>query len=459
MDKEIVKQKLKDIITNKTIIACIVLVAIFLAGGYCQYLGIGVIVGAAIFFAIMPIQQSFCLFLFLQSYCYKNGLYGTYIVATFICFILNLFVRYIIGVKKGKYKLYIKHLIAMAVFLVFYICISFFHRLFAEGATYAAYVPLIYLMFAMREDFNLKEGMAYLLGGFISSAILALIVSVLPGYHYEIFPMEHRFIALSAHPNHIHIRGIFLICYYMYRYLAGKLSTLKFALIYVSCAIITILCRSKTGILLLAFFTLLFIILYLKEDFKHRIKFVGIVVAILAVAACIGYKQILAILNRFVSGDGDFLTNLTTERNYIWLDYLKTIVKSPLVFLFGHGFLADEVYIVMQEMARAPHSLYIFLLFRFGFMGCIALMYLLVMFIKELNKQRPKLINAIPIIWVCIIGLIENIFNFFGIIYIILSFMILFDGVKEKLPVSEEENVPVKTNEKDLDKKEIINEQ
>ncbi len=436
---ETFKLKLKEILTNKTIIACAILTLIYLIGGYVKYLGVAVVVGAAVLFVVLPIQQAFCIFLFLQSYSYNSNRYGTFLGPILICFTCALLIKYCIGLKKGKYKFYTKIVIALSIFLVFWTAISFFHKIFAAGFMYISYFPLTYLMFAMRKEFNVQQGINYMLGGFISSCILALMVSVLPAYHYDVFYMDNRFNAFLAHTNHVHMRGIFLLSYYMYRYLKNNISTLKFILIYLLCAGFTLFCRSKTGILLLALFTLLFIILYLKDDFKHHIKFVAIFALIILVAMAAGYKVILEIVNRFVKGDGDFVSNFLTERNYIWLDYLKAIVKNPFVFLFGHGLVAEEVFIVAQNRPRASHNLYIFLLYRFGLIGCIALIYLFVIFIKALNKQRPKFISALPVIWVCVIGLIENVFNYFGITSIILAFMVLFADVPEKVIKTEEE--------------------
>ena len=429
---ETFKLKLKEIFTNKGIWSCIILTLIYLIGGYVKYLGIAVVVGAAVLFIFLPIQQAFCIFLFLQSYSYNSNRYGTYLGPILICFTCALFIKYCIGLKKGKYKFYTKIVIMLSAFLVFYLAISFFHKIFAAGFMYITYFPLIYLMFAMKKEFNIHQGINYMFGGFISSCTLALLVSVLPACHYDVFYMDGRFNAFLAHTNHVHMRGVFLLSYYMYRYLKNNLSTLKFVLIYLLCVGFTLASRSKTGILLLALFTLLLIILYLKDDFKHRIKFVAIFALIILVAMAAGYKIILEIVNRFVQGDGNFISNFLTGRNDIWLDYLKAIIKNPFVFLFGHGLVAEEVFIVAQNMPRASHNLYIFLLYRFGLIGCIVLAYFFVVFIKELNKQKPKLIASLPVIWVCAIGLIENVFNYFGITSIILAFMVLFADTPEK---------------------------
>ena len=121
-----------------------------------------------------------------------------------------------------------------------------------------------------------------------------------------------------------------------------------------------------------------------------------------------------------------------TGRDDIWVEYLKKIVKNPITFLFGYGLVAEEVFVPAQQITRASHNLYLFLFYRFGLVGIIALGIIIFMFIKYLNKDRPKFISCIPLIWYLTESLFDNTFKPYNFVFLLLAFMIMFMDVKDK---------------------------
>ncbi len=409
---------------------CAVLAFLYVIGGFVPYMGIALTVVATIMFLCLPMQQSLCIFLFLHSYTHNRGIkYGVYLLAIFICFVVATLIKYCIGLVKKKYKINNKLFTTLAVFLIFYLIISFFQEKLSN-VWFLAYFPLIYLLYEMRGELNIAQAINYLLGGFLSSAVLALIVYLIPHCNYVIFT-GGRFRAFSAHQNHVHMKGLFLIAYYIYRFLNKKLSTLKFVFTYLICSVITLACLSKTGILLLAFFTLLLVVLYLKEDFKKKIKYVTVFGIIVLVAAVACHSIIWSILQRFVAGEGSLVSRIFTGRVDIWGDYWTSITENPFVFLFGHGIISVDVYINAQQIIRASHNLFLFMLHKFGLLGCIAIIVAVVYFIRAAGNKKPRFISYLPLIWVILVGMSENVFNYYGVMMIFLSFMVLFMDEKE----------------------------
>ena len=126
----------------------------------------------------------------------------------------------------------------------------------------------------------------------------------------------------------------------------------------------------------------------------------------------------------------DFWRSLLTGRDEIWMCYLKEIFKNPFNFLFGHGLLAEEVYIPSQLQPRASHNLYIFLLYRFGFVGCVAMGLIIYYAFKKYAQNKPKFISYLPLIFLLIESLFDNTFKCYHFTYFAFAVMIMFLSCK-----------------------------
>ena len=430
------KNKFFELIDNKTFMTCALLTVVYLISGYWKWMEIGVSIIAFVFFIINPIQQSFCVYLYLHSFTFSNICYESCLLITTVCFCLVLLGKYILGIKKNNYPIYKKLIIVMASFIIISILISLPNKLYGYSWAYLFYFPLFYFFFAMRKDFNINQAMKYMLLGVFVTYALAIIFNFMPGFQYKSTETGRRFMAFTNHPNTLYMRTLFALTYYMYCLLNNKLSLLKFGLIYLFCSIIILSTLSKMGMAMLCLMTLIALILYLKQDFKKRAKYVGIFVGVILIVALICNKHILSIFERIFDGDGAFEANiinqLTTGRDDIWKDYWVQCVKNPFTLLFGNGMLTQEVFIHAQGEIRAPHSIYVFLLYRFGIVGILVLAYIAYLFLKDLNKEKPRLIAYLPLIMFLLVGLVSNTFKSYNFIHIILSAQILFEHCKEK---------------------------
>jgi len=416
-----------NLIKNKACLACLLLSLLYFFSGYCKWIEIAVCAVAIVFMFVFSTQQSLCIFLFMHSFTLSNNGYDSWFVATMVGFCVSLLIKYIIGLKHKTYKFHTKIAILIAVLLTFSSIISIGKPLFYNAWIYYTYLPIAYFIFAMRKNFNLHESINYLFGGLVASFCLGVVTIYLPYYKYSVF-FGNRFRALINHPNYLYMRALFVLSYYMFHYLKEHLSRIKFVFIYLICAGITLSTLSKTGAVMLIIITGMFILLYLKEDFKRKIKVVGIFTLCALVLFTCCYKLVFNILDRFLAdfNSNDIITSVLTGRDEIWLCYLKEIFSSPLTILFGKGLLAERTYITTQYCFKETHNLYLFLLYRFGIVGCALLTYIVYLFIKELCTRKPKLIAYLPLIFVLTESLFDNTFKCYNIMYIVLSVMILF---------------------------------
>ena len=427
------KNKIIDLRFNKTFLVCCLLSVIYLISGYWKWLEILVSVCAIIFMAILPIQNALCIFIFLHSFTLSNIGYDSCFMVTLIGFTLILLVKYILGVKKGRYLYHKKLVIAISTFYIITTALSLFKSLYNGAWLYFTYLPLIYLIFEMRKDVSISQGMNYMFGGMITGCMLSLTSILFPSFQYDCFGGD-RFRAFINNTNYLYMRALFVLSYYIYRYLSKDLSNIKFCSIYLLCSAISLATLSKTGICMLALLTLIFVILFLKQDFKKNIKTVGIFALLLIIVAVICYKFIFSIFERFLNAfnSGDLINSLLTGRDLIWSIYLDEIFKNPLNFLIGHGLLTEQIYIASIFGPTETHNFYIFLLYRFGIVGTIALGYIVYLFIKELNPTKPKFIAYLPLIYILIESLFDNTMKCYNITYFLFAFMILFMNCKSK---------------------------
>jgi O-antigen ligase len=185
---------------------------------------------------------------------------------------------------------------------------------------------------------------------------------------------------------------------------------------------------------MLALFVLIFIVLYLKKDFKKNIKVVGIFFAIVLITCAICYKSILTICDKFAKSfsEENFINSLLTNRDVIWKKYLAAIFSRPTTTLFGHGLLSAQINIPSNFGPTETHNFYIFLLYRFGILGSISLGYIVYQFIKELGYKKPELFAFLPTIYILLESLCDNTMKCYNFTYFLFAIMILFVSQKDK---------------------------
>lgn len=421
------KSKISSLLKDKTVRVCLGLLLLYLISGYCKWIEIGVSVGALVSMLILPLQSALCIFMFLHSFTLSNIGYNSCFVITFVGFCLILAGKYIWGLKNKKYVFHKKIAILIGVFYLVAALMGVGKPVYYSAFMYLTYLPLIYCILAMRKEFNICEGMNYMFAGLLMSCGVSVVTLILPGFQY--YPItQGRFHGFINNTNYVYMRAIFILTYYMYRNLNKKLSNTNFLVILLLCSLIIFATMSKTGILMLGLFIFIYLILCLKSNFKKNIKFVGIFVGCMAIVALISLGYILNTLSRFLEAfnSSNFLNSLLTQRDEIWILYLKAIFSSPFKVLFGHGLLTKQVVVENVFGLTETHNFYIWLLYRFGLAGTIFVGYIIYLIVKEFNPGKPKFIAYLPLIFILLESLCDNTMKYYNIAYFIFAMMILF---------------------------------
>jgi len=416
-----IKNKIKKLTTSKLFISCCFFCFLFLAGSYSVQVEKILFFYSCVCFLFLPVDESFYFFLFTRSFICSNI---DICQSTFNAFVFIFIVKYIFGLIYKDYKINKNFLIILICFLLYSCIITMFYR---QSNNYEVifYFPLFYLLFVLKDKINFRKALDFLLIGVLTSVALSPLCLILPSFSYNCF-LNSRYHAFHGNPNRLYMKTIFLLVSYSVLFLRKELAGFKFISIYVILSALTILTLSKTGILMLILFSFIITIIYLKQDFKNHIEYVLYAILGLLVISLIFQNQIFTIIQRFTSSNNNSLNSLFTGRLDIWIDYCKQIFKNPITLLFGRGIFAKYAYIFEQDLARAPHNLYLYLIYFYGVVGIVFIW----MMIREIfvNRQGFKFsfLNFLPLLYLLLEGLFDNIHTSFNIPMFAIAFAFLF---------------------------------
>ena len=77
-------------------------------------------------------------------------------------------------------------------------------------------------------------------------------------------------------------------------------------------------------------------------------------------------------------GSDNTISDFTTKRTDIWINYFNHFEENPMVLLFGNGYSNSAM-----VYGRAAHNTIIQLIFQFGIVGCLFLATWFVCFVKS----------------------------------------------------------------------------
>lgn len=161
-----------------------------------------------------------------------------------------------------------------------------------------------------------------------------------------------------------------------------RIRLLSFILMGVAFVMFGVLTYSKTFFLMFALLGVVFII----WQFWNKKFLLGtvLVIAVVLTAETLLFSEnspFAVVMSRFLSSED--ISDLTTGRTDIYLDYLAAIVKNPIIFFFGYGIAAPE-------LERAPHNIYLQIIYHMGVVGLALIVGFLVTMVKVLKDQMPE---------------------------------------------------------------------
>ena len=163
---------------------------------------------------------------------------------------------------------------------------------------------------------------------------------------------------------------------------------------------------SKSFILItLLTYTIFIMIGFIKSKNKKNFIKLSIVGFIsICALALIFNKYLFSIVTRFYTENnyGGGLNTITTGRLDIWKWYFKHITSSILYILFGCGITVNSL------NGFTPHCFYLSLLYRFGVVGVLVIIYILIFIFKQ-NKTNKDICWYFPLSIILVNAFVEDI--------------------------------------------------
>lgn len=333
--------------------------------------------------------------------CFMNCLnnMSTFLKVLYLAMTILVIKYFILAIRnKDKKKIiFISVIIGLSIILFIYsFCISNFHihRKY-QGLGVLFTIAILYLI----SNIDIKKLTLILSLGLIAGSICSII-----SYSYGIMQTQPYIpdslcgFRFSAYFHNVNSLGLYCsLCQacILALFLTNNLNFKKWSWLLLTITLIGFSTFSKSFILITIItygiaITLAFIKSKNKKSFV-KLAIVGTISIVLL--ALIFNNYLISIFKRFYVGDnyGGGLNTVTTGRLEIWKLYLKHIFSSPKYILLGCGVTSGFVGIF------TPHNFYIALLYKFGVIGILAIIIILIFIFKQ-NKPTKNIHYYLPLI-------------------------------------------------------------
>ena len=378
----------------------------------------------------------------------KNG-QSTYMLAYLLCIVLlMLAIRLVIEVfvKKTK-KINWWFSIFFAITLIYFM-VPFTFPDFSISFSLILGLCLVFCAYYYKEDLNAKElGLLFVLG-VCSSIFIGLFYPVSSRLQsmIEIFYAYglKRFSGAYTNPNILAGEMMFALGIVYTLMINKQIKTIQYPLILIF-TISLIYSMSKSGLIIFATETFIFVVLYLIKNHKWQdfvkvasvLIFVGGALLIFNERLRVSFGRITAAITPGVEEGGGVIESptinmeeLTTGRSTIWAGYIDAIFDSVKSALFGYGVGAPYLGEYVGITDWCPHNTYLQCLYFVGFFG-VLLMFAMLVSSNGIKKVKDvNWFNVLPIIACAMYLFAAEFFSFRLAIYLIVALFLLVD--KEK---------------------------
>ena len=449
---------------NKDVIVLAVITALILLANFFKFLWPIATVFLIFFFITSSFSDQICYIVFLSVF---SGVSQIYISAVLLCFLITT-VRYVLDVKHGRKKFFKVPFFLTVIFLIVF---SLIHGKinvtgFFNWGLVTCLLFFIYFMFIYAREINIKKCFVCLFISLCTSAVLGLALSPIDEIRTKIYPFDGTYFRLrlfTLNVNHLAMFCLFEIVYVVYEiinYDIVKKSSFEFlknkffwihASMIAIMVVIGILSLSKAFLLMLF---LVFVYFMVFLIIKLRLKSLAGILPILGIVAavCVLFKDFGQMLvSRFFAYDiwDTFFSKIFSGRTGIWSLYRDHIRGSIFSMLFGSGLLTQDL------VAIGPHNVFIYFVFRVGFVGIIMLGTIVYFYIKEADsKLKITYQNSLLLIVFIVLSLEEMIFSDRFFIFFIFGLLLASQPKRIKKPKNNEglqnnDEKLIKNDEKD----------
>lgn len=412
--------KVKDFyLKHQMIIALSVMTALTLLAFYDFYLWIIPSVAVAFFYATGSFEKNLCYTVYMSVFSGKSPIFATCL----IFFFLTTTIFYVIDVrKKEKPFLKFQFFFTLAFIVLFsVVSISIDVNGFYNFALIVCLLMFLYYFFIYKDKINVKKCFELLFIAILVSAVLALMLSPFEVFRTKVYPFDgtyYRLRLFTLNVNHLAMFCMMSISYIIYNLINNHISKPKslgflkdkkfwFEILKLAFVLIVGLLTLSKAFVVVFVLVALYVVIWLVYKLKLKSLFIIVPVAVAVAVLCLIFNDfVYKMISRFFVYDewGSLLSRVFTGRTDIWQNYIEFIFSSPKNILFGAGLFAIEVNLV------GPHSVLLYVLFRVGFVGIVALGVLFYSYFSiSKTKMKLTLANCLPILVFSLFALEEMI--------------------------------------------------
>lgn len=387
-----------------------------------------------------------------------SGMIILFIVSAVYSFVV-LAGRYIIKLKKKEAKVFKIPLILTASISVIWMAIVYSVDIYSvfQGLLIVVLLFFLYFVLVQKEDIDISNVFKYLLYGMICASVMAVFFNLVPycktlaytNWKLEMISIKdmmfhidsggvYRCSLLSFHINHLAVIMLVACAYAVNSFIAVRGKTkeemLTLSLLFLFGMGIGFFTMSKTFIVGAIIVIIIGIIGGIVHYKTKSLKVIIPIIVLLALIVAIFHEKVFGVFDRFLGyGYTSIFTRITTGRNEIWAQYFNDMLHPVTKLIFGAGLFTKEV------VSIGPHSTYMFIFYRFGIVGSLAILALIVAYYKELKKYDNKfnIKKILPLLMCLLVFVIEACADerFFFFVFALL-FMIESPKTKVKMNIT-----------------------
>lgn len=405
------------------IIMATITLLLFLCG-FCEPFWIAACVVVFFFYLTCSFGEILCYSLYFAMF---SALGTFYVYSLLIAFVI-ISGKYIYQLCKKKQKFYAKPFIFTTLFVLLFSLIHYEVDYFGfeQGLLVVALLYVMYFAFVYRKQIDVKKCFDFLFIGMIASSVLGVASMVFDNFAYSIFYVDSasfkRLQLFCYHQNYLANFSIFALAFNVYQIVNGKID-LKKQIPYIALTVVLGLLTMSKAFMLMCVLIFAYLFVYLIAKFKLKSLIVILpAIVVVAVLMIIFRDFVKDLFSRFFiyTGSTSILNKITTGRIEIWEKYISEFLRSVPRMLFGVGLFNVKL------ISIGPHSVFIYFLYRTGFVGVISLALLGYCYFKESEvKIKPTLKNMLLFLTYVILSFNEMVFSDRFFIFLILSLVLM----------------------------------
>lgn len=312
--------------------------------------------------------------------------------------------------KQFRIELY--QILALSLF-IFYCLVYAPEPELVELINLVSYFLIALLMMNEIKAIELRKLLMFFISGVLIASTLGLFSETIPGLNMFLRGAQlkiegevlNRFSGIQYNPNFYTMDLTIAIASLLYLIRVKKNAWFDWILITVLLTF-GIMSLSQSFLLTIVFAFAIFIISGFALNYAAILKSVIVILTIIVISAeayRIPYLNIY--ITRLDIGSGADLSQITTGRSAIWIEYFNLFLSHWRIFFFGVG-LSVEAYQLKQS-----HNYYLELLVHLGIVGSLIYMNVMGSIFKPFHKIiKSNWICILPLITLAIRGVAINLF-------------------------------------------------